>query len=275
LIASGRDDRVKAREHLNKITEHPLCRKKACLLLAALSEDDLEAASKYRNILEQFPPDLPWPDPFEGEMARYKVNRFARIQEYQELDRQGKREEAIALLRRFMAESPDGEICLDLGIELFKKNEFKEAVHTLRVALSINPQFGLGHYYLGASLLREGEKILREGKPKEAMDLFRQAVASEDQAIALEANLGEAFEIRGLALKKLGQTGEAIQSFREARLVRPDSIIILIDLGETLAEAGEMREAQAQLEEAVRLAKPDDKRPREVLEKWRSKFKSP
>jgi tetratricopeptide (TPR) repeat protein len=148
LLAAGRDDRIAAREHLSKIADNPLSRKRACLLLAALSEDDRESASKYRKILERFPPDLPWPDPFEGLMAGYKVNRFARIQQYLELDRQGRSEEAIALLRRFVSERPDEEVCHNLGIALFKKNEFKEAAEAFRAALSFNPQNGSNHYYL-------------------------------------------------------------------------------------------------------------------------------
>ncbi|HEV3385221.1 MAG TPA: tetratricopeptide repeat protein, partial [Gemmata sp.] len=105
------------------------------------------------------------------------------------------------------------------------------------------------------------------------MELFRQAVAAEDKAIALETNLGDAFNVRGLAHKSIGQTKEAIQSFREAKALLPNSTSIIINLGETLAEQGQFREAQTQLEDAVRLAGPDDPRPRAVLEKWQAKFK--
>jgi tetratricopeptide (TPR) repeat protein len=262
LLAAGRDDRVAAREHLSKIADNPLARKRACLLLAALSEDDRESANKYRKILERFPPDLPWPDPFEGLMAGYKVNRFASMQQYLELDRQGRIEEAVALLRRFVSERPDEEVCHNLGVALFKKNEFKEATEAFRSALGFNPQNGSNHYYLGESLLHEGEKLLRENRSREAMELFRQAVAAEDKAISLETNLGDAFNVRGLAL----------ESFREAKALLPNSTSIIINLGETLAEQGQFREAQTHLEDAIRIAGSDDPRPRAVLEKWQARF---
>lgn len=271
MLAAGRDDRATARAELGKVVDNPLCRKKTSILLTNLSED-AASAEKYRTIQEELPPDLPWSDPFEGQMAAYKVNRFAHIQEYQDLNRQGRVSEAIDVLRRFIAESPDAEVCFELGIALFNINRFKEAAEALRAALNFEPNNGLGHYYLGTALLREGERLLRDSKSVEAMELFRQAAAEEDRTISLETNLGDAFEVRGEALKHLGRTDEAIRSFREARVIKPDSTSILIHLGETLAEAGQLREAQTHLEDAVRLARPDDPRPRQVLDKWRSKF---
>jgi tetratricopeptide (TPR) repeat protein len=272
LLAIGRQDWTEARNYLSKLCENPIARKQACTLLATLPNVDRDQAQMYQQKIARLPQDLPWPDIFVGEMSQYKVNRVDRIEEYWELERQGRREEAIERLRGFVAESPSVESCSTLGFALYKMNEFQEAAEALRAAIGFDPQNARSHYLLGASLLGLGEKYLREtGGENRAKELFRQAIVSEDQALALQSQLGYAHLIRGRAFGYLGLSDQSIKALREALLSQPESAEIHESLGVALANSGQLKEALTHLENAVRLASPNDPHPREVLEKWRAK----
>lgn len=272
LLHIARDDWTGAREHLSKLTDNPLARKQACTLLATFPDGDRDLARTYLKMTERLPPDLPWPDPFVGEMSLYKVNREDRIEEFWVLDRQGRSQDAIEHLRKYVGEFPSVESCFTLGFALYKKNDFQEAAEAFRAAIGFDPRNAKSHYLLGAALFGLGEKCLREPNGgSRAMELFLQATASEDKALALQNNLGYAHLIRGRALGYLGRTEESLKSLREALACQPESADIHESLGVALANSGEVREALTHLENAARLAGPNDARPRELLEKWRTK----
>jgi tetratricopeptide (TPR) repeat protein len=272
LLAIGRQDWTGARNYLCQLNENPTARKRACTLLATLPNMNPDQARMYQQMIARLPDDLPWSDPFVGEMSLYKVNRVDRIEEYWELERQGRREEAIERLRSFVVESPSLEACSTLGFALYKMNEFQDAAEAFRAAIGFNSQNASSHYLLGASLFGLGEKKLREnGGENTGMELFRQAITAEDQALALQNNLGYAHLIRGRALGYLGRTDESLKALRQAVLCQPESAEIHESLGLALANSGQVREALTHLENAARLASPNDPRPRELLEKWRAK----
>jgi tetratricopeptide (TPR) repeat protein len=274
LLAIARDDRAAARAHLNRLTDSPLARKQAHTLLATLADGDRELARTHQEQANRLPPDASWPDPFLSELARHEVARRAPIDEYWDLERDGRSAEALFYLRRLAAEAPDEEVCFTLGFALYKANAFDEAVPALRTALGFNPRNPKAHLFLGAALLNQGEREHRKpgGAPK-AAPLFREAVEAEDRALALQSNLGFAHLIRGRALKYLDRPAEAVDALRQAVLCQPESAEMHTALGETLAETGQVAEGVKRLEDAVRVAAPNDPRPREALEKWRAKLK--
>jgi tetratricopeptide (TPR) repeat protein len=270
LVARARDDRAGAREHLNLLTDDPYARKQALTLLASLSRDDPALWQQ----ASQLPPDLNWPSPFEDDMRSFKVDRMKRIAQYWDLSRQGRQDEAFDFLQRLAAQAPDEGICFILGFELYKANRFDEAADALQTALRFNVGNVKAQLFLGAALLQRGEKLLRDGRDSEAaLDLFRQAIACEDRTLKLQSDSGQAHLIRGRALKYLGRTEEATQALRQALLYQPEFAEIHLTLGELLAEAGQLDEGLAHLENAVRVAGPDSTRPRAALDAWRAKAK--
>jgi tetratricopeptide (TPR) repeat protein len=274
LLALGREDRAAAVTHLSRITENPSARNRACSLLAGLIEGNEELAQDYRRRAEQLPDDQPWPGSFESELQRYRVEPVRRLARSDELEAEGRHEEAIILLREFVEHSPDEAACFTLGFALFKANRFEEAERALRQAIGFNPRNAKAHLFLGVSLLQIGEKRYQDADGKEqALELFRQAVLAEDKALALQNDIADAHLTRGRALKYLGRTDESLAALRQAVLVGSEHAEMHQALGEALAEVGQLREALEHLENAVRVAKPQDPRPREVLQKWRAKAK--
>ena len=275
LLAYARDDRPAAREHLGRLTEHPSARKRAYSLLASLN-DDTELAQEYRRRAAALPKDQGWPDTFESDLARYQVTPRSPLAPYQQLHAQGRHEEALAFLLELVKRSPDEVSCLTLGFELIGANRFEEAAQAYRQAVGLNPRTAKAHMFLGVCLLQIGEKVLRTpGGRDAAMELFREVVAAEDKATALQNDLTDAHIARGRALKHLGRADEAIAAFRQAVLVGTEYAEMHQALGEALAEAGQLREGLEYLENAVKLAKLNDPRPAQALEKWKAKAKSP
>jgi len=275
-LALLRGDETEAREHMASLTESPFARKQACSILAGLLKEDPARARAYEEKARQLPRDLPWPIPFQEQLRTYKVERQRGIEEFRALESQGRAAEAVNLLRRLVAESPDAEVCLLLGDVLADMGAVEEAAEVLRTALALDPRSVKAHSSLAAALLRAGEKRGREpGGKEQALAFFRQAVTAADQTLALQSNHGQAHLTRGKALKELGRTEEALRALREAVVCQPELSDNHLALGEALAEAGQLREALEHLENAVRLAGPNDPRPKQALEKWRGKKPAP
>jgi tetratricopeptide (TPR) repeat protein len=276
LLAFARKDDAAAREHLSKLTEVPFARRHACALLATLSAANPEQARKFNNQVKQFPNDQNWPDPFEMEMREFKVDRMVRIAEYVQLRNEGRQREAIHSLQRFVAQSPDNEVCIILALCLLDDGQIEEAERAFRQAISYDSNNHRAHLYLGVSLYLQGKKYLAEpdGKDK-ARKCFEEAVAEEDKVLAVQPGLGRALAHRGLALHHLGRKDEAAASLRQAVLADPDIGETHLYLGEILAEKGQFPEALEHLQHAAQLALPDDERPRKALEQWQARAKEP
>jgi tetratricopeptide (TPR) repeat protein len=274
-LALARGDRAAARGHLRTLTKEPFARRSACALLATL-EEDRQAAREYQDLAARLPKDRPWPDPFEEEGMRHKVDRMARIAKFWDLRNQGRNEEALEFLRTFVARRPDAEVCFLLGCQLFAGNELDEAEQAFRAALRHDPSLVKAHAFLGEVLCRKADNLYKDaGTRKQALELYREAVAAADRALALEPTFGLAHLPRGRALHRLGRTDEAVRALREALVSQPQNAHVYLSLGETLAEAGRLDEGLEQLENAVRLAARDDPQPRDALEKWRARARAP
>jgi tetratricopeptide (TPR) repeat protein len=276
LLAFARDDQKSAREHLSKLTEVPFARRHSCALLATLSASDPEQARKFNEQVRQLTVDRPWPDPFESEMRRFKVDRMSRIARFYELGNAGRQREAILSLQRYVAQSPDAEVCAILAVALLDDGQLEQAEKMFRESLRYDQKNVKVHQLLAETLYLQGEKSLAEpgGKDK-ARPFFEEAVSEEDKALAFHPDLGRALSRRGQALHYLGRDDEAVKTLRKAVLAEPDNGETHLCLGETLGELGQFPEALEQLKYAVELATPKDERPRKALEKWQAKAKEP
>jgi tetratricopeptide (TPR) repeat protein len=256
LLAVARDNRAAARAQLEALTEVPAARKKACLLLANLSDDPFRA-QEYRERAARLPTDEAWPDPFLAELTPLCVNRGARLRRVAELLRQHRLPEALALAQQLVAELPDGDAYFLLASILRQLNRHDDAEHALRTFSTAEPKNAGAHYFLAVALVERGDP----GR-------CRQALEAADRALAVEADHAGAHVARAQALKCLGRGKEALTALRQALLCRPDFSDAHLLLGETLAEMGQRDEALTHLKNAVRFAAPDDDRPRKALEKW-------
>ena len=270
LLALAQGDRSAARAQLKSLTGEPFARKRATTLLAGLADKD--SARTLQAQAAKLPEDQRWPDPLEARMFGYKVNRLSRLDGYYALDTQGRHDEALDFLRKLVADAPDAEVCFTLGYALYKSQELEEAEKAFRAALGYDPSNVKTHFLIASCLLLRAEKLEKEPAGKQAAaELFRKAVQAADETLAMQKEHGLARLTRGWALKHLGRTEEALQDLRQALLILPEMADTHLYLGETLAESGKLADALPHLQNAVRFARPDDRRPSQALAKWTSK----
>jgi tetratricopeptide (TPR) repeat protein len=284
LLAVARDDSATGREHLAAVLGSPHARKVAATDLAAIAtaENDPTAAGYYRQRAAALPADAPWPDVFVEEMTRQGVSRDALMKESARLQDAGRLPEAVALIRKVIATTPDAGAYQSLGMALTKlcaagaaPQLFAEAEDALNTALRLDPQQMQAHHFLATIRFMQAEKLTRAGDSARAKELFRAVVAAEDRALAIKPSDPTAHLTRAAALRQLGRTDEALESLRAAVRYRPGYADAHLALGEALAESGQLNEALRQLGDAVRFAAPDDRRPRDALAKWQARAKKP
>ena len=149
-LALTRGDLEAARDSLRLCLKNSASRKAAHQLLAEVEQrqDDPEAARRALRQAASFPPNAPWPDPFQDEIEELKVDRPTRIRHVQELSRRGKDEEADLLLNRLERDHP-GTYPLLEGRRRLEARDFKAAEQAFREAVRLAPDFAQAHFLAG------------------------------------------------------------------------------------------------------------------------------
>lgn len=188
------------------------------------------------------------------------------------LREQGKN--ALHALTEAVRFSPSDAVAqLNLGNELARRGQLREAAARYECALAVQPGFGRAYHGLGAvqlelGLLDEaadncrrataidadfaaahldlGRALLRLGREMEALDSCRRAAA-------LTHDSPEAHNTLGSAYLRAGRFEEAIASFRQALLVRPAFAEAQANLGNALRTIGRLDEAVSAYRRAVQI----------------------
>ena len=141
----------------------------------------------------------------------------------------GRREMAIALLRRAQSAHPDDFwVNADLGRELFESGRHDQAVRFFAVAVGIRPRSDLALRFLGKALQYSGQLA-------EAADTFRRMIALRPDDAHARVELGA-------VLLKSGDAGAADAEFAEAKRLKSTDWKVCDMIG----SAGQMPETGAQ-----------------------------
>jgi eukaryotic-like serine/threonine-protein kinase len=152
----------------------------------------------------------------------------------------GRREMAIALLRRTQAAHPDDFwVNADLGRELFDSGRHDEAVRFFAVAVGIRPRSDLALRFLGKALQCSGQLA-------EAADTFRRMIALRPDDAHARVELGA-------VLLKSGDTRAADAEFGEAKRLKSADWKVCDMIGSARADAGDWSAAIQERHEAVQL----------------------
>jgi len=178
----------------------------------------------------------------------------------------------------------DEESWLNLTRELMELNRHPEAITAVQSGLDANPKsyalhLRLGAAYLAAGRYAESEKVFRDlvaaGDPLPtgyiglAQVLLRTGRATEavTKLSAAEKKLGPTFLLsyfRGLALDREGKPSEALAAFQAAVRLNSNSAEAHLNVGKMEFSLGQVHEAIAELQEALRLD-PDNKQAQRLL----------
>jgi tetratricopeptide (TPR) repeat protein len=161
----------------------------------------------------------------------------------EELLQSGRVDEALALLAREAAASPDyPKARLALGVALSKRGEKARALDEFRAAVSLDP----GNFDARSAL---GLALAESGNVPGALEHFQEAVRLKPGDVAAEFNLAN-------ALQQSGRPGEAAPHYEAALRARPDYVEALSNLALALAASGDPAGGIERLDRASRL-RPD------------------
>jgi Flp pilus assembly protein TadD len=265
LAAAARDDFQAARDHLTHCRSSPLTRQRACARLAEVCRrlGDERAADDFDRQASAAPPDRHWPDPWLSDCFEKGVGTADHFRRAEQLEAQGRWKDAAALLQELVDRAPDYRANVGLGKDLAQTGELARAEQALREALRLEPNGVQAHYFLAKVVHARAERKRRDGG--DGALLFEEAADHARQATIYKPDHGPAHQLLGQALEAAGRRADAIRAYRAAAACSPDSAESRLLLGEALAADGDTEGARKALEEAVRLAAPDDSRPRAAL----------
>lgn len=197
------------------------------------------------------------------------------LQRVAQLHNEGKYDEAISMVRSYLAREPDApEFHYVMGVLLGSQGDHRAAIAEFEREIRDNPAFAESYNSLGTAYIRLGEldraipplekclqlnpqhpvaglqlgRILsQQGRLGEAEQYLLSAVAhAQDRADA-------SFEL-GLLYRKSGRPEQAEEAFREALADNPRHLGALLNLGQTLLRLNRQEEGEQLLQRHSELA---------------------
>jgi len=127
------------------------------------------------------------------------------------------------------------------------------------------------HSFLGLARLGLADRAEAEGRKADADRLLAQAAEALGESVRLKADYAPGHLYRAKALRRLGRLKEAEESARSGVGCRPEEWEGYLVLADVLAAAGRKADAVAAAEQAVKLAHPNEPRPKQALEALKRK----
>jgi tetratricopeptide (TPR) repeat protein len=273
VIAVKRGDPSLAVDHLLFAAKNPTSRQKASALLATTCYQlgQTDKASRYSQESSQPPADEPWPDSLDPGVSAWLVGSAALRRTVNELQANGRHLEAVAALQEMARSNPDERDEITIGINLGMHGNWAAAEKEFRSALVRNPDHATGRCFLGESLYFQAVANWESGKRDAARKQFEAALAEFQKSIEIKTDMGQAHLFAGCSMKFLGRLPEAAAECGAAIQVMPQSADAHYTLGEVLHAQGKSAEAVPHLENAARLAPPNDTRAKTLLQQIQAK----
>ena len=214
-----------------------------------------DAAEAERQAAAALPSTFTWPDPYWQQVVALWTGAMASLERADDLQKKGKLEEAIQLLRDTTARYPDAILAqLTLGRYLLQSQRLAEAEAAFRRAVVIAPSSFEARYELAGAL--------------QAQQRVAEAAVELSAALALQPEYPPAHYQLAQCRLSTGDSAGALESLRAAVRFRPSFAQAQRDLGRMLVQAGHLGEGIEHLEAAVRL-NPSDREAAKLLEALR------
>jgi tetratricopeptide (TPR) repeat protein len=260
----------KASKILQSLASNPYARKKSAIALAELTRRAGRAkeADKFDHAAGLLPPDREWANPFAEEVA--ELQRGRRMLMAQFIAQQAAHDDRAAvrtataladqypsvetqmMLLRVLVNAGDYPAALAVGDDILRDGEGR--------------RMATAHQFLGLARLGLADRAEAQGRKADAERLLAQAAESLGESARLKADNSPAYLYRAKALLRLGRLKEAEEAARGTVHCRPEGWEGYLILADVLGAAGRKSEAITAAEQAVKLAHPNERRPRQALE---------
>ena len=256
-VALERGDLRDSLGRLSLAQTSPCTRHAACDLLAEVYQrrGEKTRAESARRRAAGLPADSNWPDALRDELAAVHTGKVAWLKRAELLDREGRKEEALAELLRTVRDYPEADDAwFAMGKAMLERKRLEPAEAALRRACELAPTA-----YEPVNEL--GRVLIARGKRAEAMEAFR-------TAIRLEPTCAQAWHNLGSCLVEAGDRPQALEAYAKAVRYAPELFEAQFALALLLADAGRHAESLVHARHAVRL-KPSHEPARQFLEQMK------
>jgi tetratricopeptide (TPR) repeat protein len=269
VALADRGGTKKAAQILLGLARNPFAQKKSAIAMAELSRRAGKAkdADGFDYAAGLLPPDYHWANPFAVERAALWRGRRMLIQRY--LEQQDAHEDkAIVHTAAALADQyPSAQTQMLLLQALVNVRDYAAG---LAVADDIlrdenGRKLPTAHSFLGLAQLGLADRAEAEGRKADSDRLLAQAAESLAESVRLKPDYAPGCLYRSKALLRLGRLKEAEAAARAGIGCRPEEYKGYLALADVLAAAGRKADAIAEAEQAVKLAHPNDPRPKQAL----------
>jgi tetratricopeptide (TPR) repeat protein len=275
VALAERDETEQASKILLGLARDPYARKKSAIAMAELSRrthrtKDAEGFDYAAGLL---PPDHHWANPFTAEVADLQRGRRALMKRYVAQEEAHEDRAAVHTATALADEYPSVETQMTLLRALVNAGDYPAAVAVADDILrdADGRRLVTAHSFLGLARLGLADRAEAEGRKAESEKLLAQAAESLAESVRLKPDYAPGHMYRAKALLRLGRLKEAEEAARAGVAVRPEEWEGYLVLADVLAAAGRKADAIAQAEQAVKLAHPNEPRPKQALEALKKK----
>jgi tetratricopeptide (TPR) repeat protein len=270
MALADRGETEKAAQVLLSLARNPYARKKSAIAMAELSRragltKDAEGFDYAAGLL---PPDHHWANPFTEEMGGLWRGRRALMSRVVTQEAAHEVQAAVHTATTLADQYPSVETQNMLLRALVNAKDYPAAVAVADDILR-DPEgrkLVTAHSFLGLARLGLADRAEAAGRKADTDRLLAQAAEALGESVRLKPDNAPGYYYRAKALLRLGRLKEAEEAARAGVGCRPEEWEGYLILSDVLAAAGRKDDAIKAAEQAVKLAHPDEPRPKQALE---------
>ena len=275
MAAAERGETEKATRILFGLNRNPYARKKSAIAIAELHRraGNNKEADGFDYAAGMLPPDHHWANPFAEEVGKKRRGRRALMDLYVAQEA-GRDDRAIVNTATALADQyPSIETQMLLLRALVNAGDYLAAVAVADDILrdQEGKKLVTAHSFLGLARLGLADQAEAAGRKDNADRLLAEAAQSLGESVRLKPDYAPGHLYGSKALLRLGRLAEAEAAARSGVNCRPEEWEGYMALADVLVAAGRKAEAITATETAVKLAHPNEPRPRQALESLKKK----
>jgi tetratricopeptide (TPR) repeat protein len=271
LALAERGETEKGAPILLGLARNPYARKKSAIAMAEINRraGRTKEADGFDYAAGLLPPDHHWENPFAAEVAELQRGRRRLMQQYVAQEAAGDDRATVHTATALADEYPSVETQMLLLRALVNAGDYPAALAVADDLLRdpAGRQLVTAHSFLGFARIGMADRAEAEGRKTDADRLLAQAAEALGESVRLKSDYAPGYFYRAKALLRLNRLKEAEEAARAGVGCRPEEWEGYLILADVLAAAGRKAEAITAAEQAVKLAHPDEPRPKRALEK--------
>jgi tetratricopeptide (TPR) repeat protein len=267
---ADRGEPEKASRILLSLARSPYARKKSAIAMAELARraGRTKDADGFDYTASLLPADGHWANSFAEEVSELRRGRRALMNRIVAQEAAHEDRAAVHSANALADQYPSVESQMMLLRALVNAGDYPAAVAVSDDILrdGEGKRMVTAHLFLGLARLGLADRAETVKHKDDANRLLTQAAEAFGETVKLQPNNQPAHFYRAKALLRLSQLPEAEEAARAAVRCRPEEWEGYLILADVLAAAGRKTDAIAAAEQALKLAHPNEPRPRQALE---------